>query len=86
MKNAINATRSRRSQPDRRALRQLIPFGFALAIGLAACTVPKRGPSTAPSAGLLTEVRDHTGAPVAKDALRGHWSVLWFYPKAQTSG
>ena len=72
--------------PSRRIARQLTPLGLALAIGLAACTVPKRGPSTAATPGLLSAVRDHTGAPVAKDALRGHWSVLWFYPKAQTSG
>ncbi len=35
---------------------------------------------------LLAAVVDHDGLPVAKDALSGHWSVLWFYPKAQTGG
>ena len=55
---------------------------------LAACTVPKRGPTTAPPTdhNVFAEVRDHTGAAVSQGALLGHWSVLWFYPKAQTSG
>ncbi|MCO4760947.1 MAG: hypothetical protein KC502_05545 [Myxococcales bacterium] len=51
-----------------------------------ACTVPKRGPSTAVKGSLFADVVDHHGAKVSHEALVGHWSVLWFYPKAQTSG
>jgi peroxiredoxin Q/BCP len=29
---------------------------------------------------------DHDGQPVALDGLRGHWLLLWWYPKADTPG
>jgi hypothetical protein len=35
---------------------------------------------------LLAEVVDETGAAVNLDQVLGHWTVLWFYPKANTSG
>ncbi len=53
---------------------------------LGGCTAPKKGAATQPVAGLFDAVRDHGGAPVPQGAVLGHWSVLWFYPKAQTSG
>lgn len=61
---------------------------IGLSIVACGCTVPKKGPQTAPDqlGALLAAVRDHDGQPVGKDALLGHRSVLWFYPKAQTSG
>ena len=34
----------------------------------------------------LAGVLDHDGAAVTADALRGHWTVMWFYPKAATGG
>jgi hypothetical protein len=34
----------------------------------------------------FTEVVDSTGASVSPDDLKGHWSVLWFYPMASTGG
>ena len=34
----------------------------------------------------LTQVVASTGASVMPDDLKGHWSVLWFYPLAGTSG
>ena len=34
----------------------------------------------------LAGVVDSTGAPVLEDQLKDHWSVLWFYPMASTSG
>jgi hypothetical protein len=35
---------------------------------------------------LLADVVDETGASVSLDQVLGHWTVLWFYPKANTSG
>lgn len=32
------------------------------------------------------EVTDHNGATVRLSDLRGHWVILWFYPKADTPG
>ena len=29
---------------------------------------------------------DQDGNRVASDDLRGHWTVLWWYPKASTAG
>ncbi len=64
----------------------------AITSGLAAmvtgCAPPKKGPETAPKQieQLLASVVDHEGQTVTPKALLGHWSVLWFYPKAQTSG
>lgn len=34
----------------------------------------------------LAGVLDSTGAPALEDQLKDHWSVLWFYPMASTSG
>lgn len=34
----------------------------------------------------FAQVVDSAGAQVTADALQGHWTVLWFYPAAQTSG
>ena len=34
----------------------------------------------------LAGVVDSTGAPALEDQLLNHWSVLWFYPLASTSG
>ncbi len=34
----------------------------------------------------LAGVVDSTGAPALEDQLKDHWSVLWFYPMASTSG
>ena len=34
----------------------------------------------------LAGVVDTTGTPVLADQLKDHWSVLWFYPLASTSG
>lgn len=34
----------------------------------------------------LAGVVDSTGSPVLEDQLKDHWSVLWFYPLASTSG
>ncbi len=34
----------------------------------------------------FTKVVASTGQPVSKADLLGHWTVLWFYPAAQTSG
>ena len=31
-------------------------------------------------------LRDQHGEVVRSDALRGHWTVLWWYPKAATAG
>ena len=31
-------------------------------------------------------VLDHTGAPVDVDVVKGKWTVIWFYPAAQTAG
>ena len=52
------------------------------------CTTPAKGPQTAPTGieVLLSAVVDHNGDAVTSEALLGHWSVLWFYPKAQTGG
>ncbi|GEM_PF-3257834 len=66
-------------------------FGAMLGIfGCGGCSGAKTavGADSAPAdiAKLLADVRDHDGKPVAAGALAGHWTVLWFYPKAQTSG
>jgi peroxiredoxin Q/BCP len=29
---------------------------------------------------------DQDGQPVSLDELRGHWVLLWWYPKASTPG
>ena len=29
---------------------------------------------------------DQDGRPVALDGLRGHWVLVWWYPKASTPG
>jgi len=29
---------------------------------------------------------DQDGNPVSTDGLRGHWLLLWWYPKADTPG
>lgn len=29
---------------------------------------------------------DHTGTAVSLSALRGHWVLMWWYPKASTRG
>ena len=34
----------------------------------------------------FSRVKDHNGALVSPDALLGHWTVLWFYPRASTAG
>ena len=34
----------------------------------------------------LAEVRDEAGNLIARDAILGHWTVLWFYPAAATPG
>lgn len=34
----------------------------------------------------FVKVVDSTGASVAKADLQGHWTVMWFYPLAMTSG
>jgi hypothetical protein len=34
----------------------------------------------------FTQVVESTGNPVTSAALLGHWTVLWFYPAAQTTG
>ena len=31
-------------------------------------------------------VRDHRGEPISSDDWRGHWTVLWWYVKADTPG
>lgn len=64
----------------------LVSSSLSLLFAFCACTAPKRDVAAKPAKNLLSDVRDHTGASVASDALTGHWSVLWFYPKAQTSG
>lgn len=68
-----------------RSLVSHIMLAAAMLVAVA-CTVPKRGPSTAVKGSLFADVVDHHGAKVSHEALVGHWSVLWFYPKAQTSG
>lgn len=52
------------------------------------CTTPKTGPATAPAGieKLLAAVTDQDGKAVGPNDLLGHWTVLWFYPKAQTGG
>ena len=71
-----------------RKLRKLAAITGGIAAVVTGCTAPKKGPQTQPAdvAALLDGVLDQDGQPVGKDALLGHWSVLWFYPKAQTSG
>lgn len=34
----------------------------------------------------FTQVVDSAGQPVSQDDLMGHYTVVWFYPAAQTSG
>ncbi len=34
----------------------------------------------------LDDVRDEQGKPVSQADFIGHWTVLWFYPAAATSG
>jgi hypothetical protein len=34
----------------------------------------------------FSQVVDSSGAGVSPDDLKGHWSVLWFYPMASTGG
>lgn len=52
------------------------------------CTTPKNHTADSPPVerSVLASVLDHDGKQVSKDALLGHWSVLWFYPKARTPG
>ena len=34
----------------------------------------------------LAEVRDEAGNVIDRNAVLGHWTVLWFYPAAATPG
>ena len=43
-------------------------------------------PPSAQALPSLAGVVDTTGAPALEDQLKNHWSVLWFYPLASTSG
>ena len=43
-------------------------------------------PDTPVALPAFSQVVDSSGASVSPDALKGHWSVLWFYPLAGTSG
>ena len=45
-----------------------------------------QAPPSAQSFPSLAGVVDTTGAPAVEDQLKNHWSVLWFYPLASTSG
>jgi hypothetical protein len=45
-----------------------------------------QAPPSAESLPSLAGVVDTTGAPAVEDQLKNHWSVLWFYPLASTSG
>lgn len=69
-------------------LRKIAAITGGITALITGCTTPTKGPHTAPTrmGDLLAAVVDHDGRQVTEEALMGHWSVLWFYPKAQTSG
>jgi hypothetical protein len=50
--------------------------------------LPTKGNAVAPGQGLpeMTQVVDSDGQPVGPDNLVGTWTVMWFYPAAQTAG
>lgn len=45
-----------------------------------------QAPPSAQGLPSLAGVLDTTGSPALEDQLKDHWSVLWFYPLASTSG
>ncbi|MBL92469.1 MAG: hypothetical protein CMH56_11740 [Myxococcales bacterium] len=57
---------------------------------VSAWTIPDEVRGTVPSTprGLpeFSGVMNHRGETVSNEALQGHFSVLWFYPLANTSG
>lgn len=60
-----------------------IPPVLTLPPGLVGEPAPNNDPITEE---LLAAVVDETGTPVNLDDVLGHWTVLWFYPMANTSG
>lgn len=53
-----------------------------------AVPLPTKGNAVAPGQGLpeMTQVVDSEGQSVGHDNLLGQWTVMWFYPAAQTAG
>lgn len=62
---------------------------LALPLVLLGCGSSRTTPPSSASKGVITAfegVLSHTGQPRDIDALRGHPTVLWFFPMAGTPG